>query len=564
MAEQFYTILTQIGKAQIANASALGTKVEFKYFALGDGNGNYYNPTENQTELVNEVWRGQIGQVVIDEENPNWIVLETIIPASVGGFNIREAGVFDENNNLLAIGKYPETYKPKLEDGSAKDLYIRMILEVANTSVVTLKVDPSIILATKKDIDILSNRITKNTTNISDLQQELETHKEDDVSQGEVHGLRVNNGKLEYYDGDWKIASGGIPVGNVSGLSIKEGDAEITLTWTDPDDRYLDDVKIAEWQGTKIIRKEGSYPVSDDDGVLVVDNTIRNQYSTNGYKDTGLTNEVTYYYMAFPYTEDAITVDGANRVAGTPSPLPFDNSGSPGPSKGIAGNMQEGFFGEVSASELITGDALASECGISQGTSQHSTAGWLKFAWKGNVQFVAKKPIRHSISWDAINAAKCVYGDSGGKTVTIDGLTYKVTLMKGANDKFNPKQPIKDQTGGGNGYNGEVNHGSEWNRLMCQIHEQALNKSWDYPGNIESDIGILEHNLGNGNQGMYNDADLIVASGDGRLSWCQEMSTSTSDRLLRGYEGVSYSSGYHASSGAGSGCGWRPVLRLIG
>jgi len=194
LAEQFYTILTQIGKAQIANASALGTKVEFKYFALGDGNGNYYNPTENQTELVNEVWRGQIGQVVIDEENPNWIVLETVIPASVGGFNIREAGVFDENNNLLAIGKYPETYKPKLEDGSAKDLYIRMILEVANTSVVTLKVDPSIILATKKDIDILSNRITENTTNISDLQQELETHKAENMP----HLMQVNNKIYQY------------------------------------------------------------------------------------------------------------------------------------------------------------------------------------------------------------------------------------------------------------------------------------------------------------------------------------------------------------------------------
>lgn len=206
MAEQFYTILTQIGKAQIANASALGTKVEFKYFALGDGNGNYYNPTENQTELVNEVWRGQIGQVVIDEENPNWIVLETVIPASVGGFNIREAGVFDEDNNLLAIGKYPETYKPKLEDGSAKDLYIRMILEVANTSVVTLKVDPSIILATKKDLenikfpvksvnaktgdivlkaqDIKANddktveeKLEEHSTQMADLDTKVETHK---------------------------------------------------------------------------------------------------------------------------------------------------------------------------------------------------------------------------------------------------------------------------------------------------------------------------------------------------------------------------------------------------
>ncbi|WP_333638222.1 phage tail protein [Tissierella praeacuta] len=159
MAEQFYTILTQIGKASIANASALGTKVEFKYFALGDGNGSYYNPTETQTSLKNEVWRGQIAQITVDEKNPNWIVLETVIPSNVGGFTIREAGVFDTEGNLLAVGKYPETYKPVVADGSVKDLYIRMILEVSNTSAVTLKIDPTVILATKKDIELLEQKM---------------------------------------------------------------------------------------------------------------------------------------------------------------------------------------------------------------------------------------------------------------------------------------------------------------------------------------------------------------------------------------------------------------------
>lgn len=386
------------------------------------------------------------------------------------------------------------------------------------------------------------------------VQANLDEHKADDVSQGEIHGLRVNNGKLEYYDGEWKIASGGIPVGNVSGLSIKEGDAEITLMWTDPEDRYLDDLKIAEWQGTKIIRKEGSYPVSDDDGVLVVDNKIRNQYSSNGYKDTGLTNETTYYYMAFPYTEDAITVDGANRIAGTPTDVD-DPSGSPGSPNLIAGTMEEGFFGEVRASEFITGNALASECGISQGTSQHSTAGWLKFAYLGEILFVAKKPIRHSISWDAINTAKCVYGDSGDKRVVIGGKTYKVTLMRALAPSNDPKTVASDRYGA-------VNYFSEWNILMCQIHEEALSKSWDYPNNIEKIIGILKHNFGNGTNGMYNDADLVVKSGNGRYSWCQEMSTSTSYRLHRGGEGVSHSRGY-TSSDAYSHNGWRPVLRLI-
>ena len=388
----------------------------------------------------------------------------------------------------------------------------------------------------------------------SDTGITFDGHLADDVSQGELHGLRVSNEKLEYYTGtEWKIASGGILVGNVSGLSIEEDNTEITLMWTDPEDRYLDDLKIAEWQGTKIMRKEGSYPVSDDDGTLVVDNKTRNQYSTNGYKDAGLTNDVTYYYMAFPYTEDTITVDGANRISGMPGL--DDTSGSPGNPILIAGTMEEGFFGEVPASELITGDALASECGISQGTSQHSTAGWLKFAYKGEILFVAKKPIRHSISWDAINTAKCVYGDSGDKTVVIGEKTYKVTLMRAL-------EPMNDPKTIASASSGEVNHGSEWNKLMCQIHEQALDKSWDYPANIEGDIGVMEHSLGNGSQGMYNDTDLVVKSGDGRYSWCQEMGTSTSYRLYRGNNGVSYSNSSPPSHSSAP-FGWRPRLVLV-
>lgn len=246
----------------------------------------------------------------------------------------------------------------------------------------------------------------------------------------------------------------------------------------------------------------------------------------------------------------------ADRVRmGSGSGKIYDNSGSPGSSVLIAGTLQEGFFGEVPASEFITGNALASECGISQGTSQHSTAGWLKFAYKGEIQFIAKKPIRHSISWNAINTAKCVYGDSGDKTVAIGGLTYKVTLMRALEPSNDPKT-----VAGGN--SGAVNHHSEWNRLMCQVHEEAINGSWGYPDYIESDIGILEHSLGSGSQGMYSDTDLIIASGNGRASWCQEMSTSTSGRLSRGGLGVSHSRSY-TSSNTDSYNGWRPVLRLI-
>ena len=159
MAEQFYTILTKLGKAKIANATALGTKVNLTKFQVGDGNGSYYNPTEDQTQLRNKVWESNISSITVDENNPNWIVLETIIPGDVGGFMIREAAALDDEGNIISIGKYPETYKPVIGDGSTKDLIIKMILEVSNTSSVTLKLDPTVILATQKDIQILENKI---------------------------------------------------------------------------------------------------------------------------------------------------------------------------------------------------------------------------------------------------------------------------------------------------------------------------------------------------------------------------------------------------------------------
>lgn len=153
MNEKFYTIMTSIGKASITNATTLGGKVDFKYMALGDGNGTYYSPVESQTTLVNEVHRTQINHIQVDPKNPSWIRLSIVIPANVGGFTVREVGAFDAEGNLLIIGKYPETYKPVLDDGSTKDLTINMILEVSNASIVNLRVDPSVVIATNEYVD---------------------------------------------------------------------------------------------------------------------------------------------------------------------------------------------------------------------------------------------------------------------------------------------------------------------------------------------------------------------------------------------------------------------------
>lgn len=166
MAETYYSILTSIGKAQIANGIGLGTKVDFVKMKVGDGNGTYYNPTESQLDLIHTVWEGPIGHVALDEDNPNWLNIEVLIPPDVGGFMIREYAVFDANNHMLAIAKCAETYKPLPSDGSTKEINMKMVLAVSNTSSITLKIDPSILFAKKSEVEVVQNQVTAIATEI--------------------------------------------------------------------------------------------------------------------------------------------------------------------------------------------------------------------------------------------------------------------------------------------------------------------------------------------------------------------------------------------------------------
>ena len=154
MANEFFTILTATGRNKLAAATATATPLALTQMAVGDGdNGAYYSPTEAQTALKHEVWRGAINHLAVDANNPNWIVAELVIPDDVGGFYIREVGLFDSAGAMIAVGKFPESYKPTLAAGSNKQLYVRMILEVSNTTAVTLLVDPSVVLATRQYCD---------------------------------------------------------------------------------------------------------------------------------------------------------------------------------------------------------------------------------------------------------------------------------------------------------------------------------------------------------------------------------------------------------------------------
>ncbi|AXU54328.1 phage tail protein [Clostridioides difficile] len=180
--KSYYTILTDIGKAKIANASIVGEKVDFARIQLGDGGGVEYNPTEDQTALKRVVWEGKVGNVTTDETMSNCLILESLIPANVGGFIISEIGYLDSDGNLLAISKYRAAYKPTLEnDGAVIDMKVKTIFVVSNVNNIELKIDPTIIFATLKDIQDLDTKIgtvnTKIDTTKTELTSNIETAK---------------------------------------------------------------------------------------------------------------------------------------------------------------------------------------------------------------------------------------------------------------------------------------------------------------------------------------------------------------------------------------------------
>ena len=152
MASQYFAILTDYGTHAFAHALSQGQPVPLTQFAVGDGNGQPVTPTASATALVHQTHIAPVSAVSLDPRNNKQVIVELTIPENVGGFYIREMGVFDSQNKLIAYANCPESFKPTESSGSGKVQVLRMILKVESSSAVTLSIDNSVIFVTRQQM----------------------------------------------------------------------------------------------------------------------------------------------------------------------------------------------------------------------------------------------------------------------------------------------------------------------------------------------------------------------------------------------------------------------------
>lgn len=149
MSQTYFAILTAVGEAKLANAAALGVPLQLAVMAVGDGNGNLPVPNRLQTALVREVYEAPLNELKIDPANASQIIAEMVIPETEGGYWLREMALKDAAGDLIAVANCPPSYKPEMAEGSGRTQVLRMVLIVSSTAAVQLKIDPSVVLATR-------------------------------------------------------------------------------------------------------------------------------------------------------------------------------------------------------------------------------------------------------------------------------------------------------------------------------------------------------------------------------------------------------------------------------
>ncbi|HHA4490184.1 TPA: tail fiber protein, partial [Escherichia coli] len=154
MSTKFKTVITTAGAAKLAAATAPGgRKVNITTMAVGDGGGKLPVPDAGQTGLIHEVWRHALNKISQDKRNSNYIIAELVIPPEVGGFWMRELGLYDDAGTLIAVANMAESYKPALAEGSGRSQTCRMVIIVSSVTSVALTIDTTTVMATQDYVD---------------------------------------------------------------------------------------------------------------------------------------------------------------------------------------------------------------------------------------------------------------------------------------------------------------------------------------------------------------------------------------------------------------------------
>ncbi|WP_017452860.1 phage tail-collar fiber domain-containing protein [Herbaspirillum rubrisubalbicans] len=202
MAQNFYCILTAVGEAKDANAKALGIPLRFKHMAVGDGGGVVPTPDRSRTKLYNQQYKALLNQLSRDPINTNQLIAELVIPEKEGGWWMRELGLYDEDGDLIAYGNCPPTYKPQLAEGSGRTQVVRMVIIMTSAGNVELKIDPSVVLATRSYLE-------------SYAAQKAHTHNPADVIPGGLVGQVLRKKTNTSGDVEWVDLTDGVRI-NVS------------------------------------------------------------------------------------------------------------------------------------------------------------------------------------------------------------------------------------------------------------------------------------------------------------------------------------------------------------
>lgn len=212
MTAKYYTLLTEVGAAKLANATALGVPLKLTHMAVGDGGGTLPTPSSKQVALVGEKRRAALNSLSIDPQNASQIIAEQVIPESDGGWWVREIGLFDEAGDLIAVGNCPESYKPQLAEGSGRTQTVRMVIITSSTDSITLKIDPSVVLATRGYVDNL-----------------IETRQQKSDTLTALAALKPAKGKLPYFTAEKAAALADLS--DFIRLMLNKGDAAGVLEY---------------------------------------------------------------------------------------------------------------------------------------------------------------------------------------------------------------------------------------------------------------------------------------------------------------------------------------------